>query len=84
MKFEITSHFTLKLEDTLYGRYELKSNRLKNYFKVEIYTPLDNPFTKTTNGLFLSFEKGDAPPFSNTVNVIKFGYRIQSNGLGIF
>ena len=80
MKFDITSHFSLKIENTLYGRYELKSNRLKNYFKGEIYAPLGNPFSRTTNGLFLSFEKGDAPPFSNTVNVVKFGYRILSNG----
>ena len=79
MKFDITSNFKLKLEDTLYGRYELKSNRLKNYFKGEIYAPIGNPFNQTTNGLFLSFEKGDAPPFTNTVNVVKFGYRIQSN-----
>jgi hypothetical protein len=84
MKFDITSHFTLSLSNTLYGRYELKTDRLRNYFKGEIYVPLSNPLRKTSNGLFFTFEKGDLPPFTGTVNVLKFGYRIQSNGWGGF
>jgi hypothetical protein len=84
MKFDITSHLSINLTNTLYGRYELKKDRLRNYFKGEIYAPLSNPLRNTTNGLFITFEKGDAPPFTGTVNVLKFGYRIQSNGWGGF
>jgi hypothetical protein len=84
MKFDITSHLSISLTNTLYGRYELKKDRLRNYFKGEIYAPLSNPLRNTTNGLFFTFEKGDAPPFTSTVNVLKFGYRIQSNGWGGF
>lgn len=84
MNFDVTSRFTLSLKNTLYGRYELDSDRLKNHFKGEIYTRLGNPWRNTTNGFFFSFEKGDAPPFTSTVNVFKFGYRIQSNGWNRF
>jgi hypothetical protein len=84
MNFDVTSRFTLSLKDTLYGRYELKSDRLKNHFKGEIYTRLGNPWRNTTNGFFFSFEKGDAPPFTSTVNVFRFGYRIRSNGWNRF
>ncbi len=84
MNFDVTSRFTLSLKNTLYGRYELDSDRLKNHFKGEIYTRLGNPWRNTTNGFFFSFEKGDAPPFTGTVNVFRFGYRIQSNSWNRF
>lgn len=84
MNFDVTSRFTLKLENTLYGRYELNSDRLKNYFKGEIYMRFGNPWRETSNGFFFSYEKGDAPPFTSTVNAFKFGYRIQSSGWNRF
>ncbi|MBS1792514.1 MAG: hypothetical protein JSS81_01600 [Acidobacteria bacterium] len=81
MSFDISSHLTLTFNDTIYARYELESNRLKNHFKGEAYARFGSPFRGTSNGIFVAFEKGDAPPFTSTVNVFKIGYRIQSNQL---
>jgi hypothetical protein len=76
MNFDITSHLNLSIVDTFYSRYELKPSHNRNYLITQMFAPLGN-IGRASNGVFFSFEKGDAPPFTSTVNVLKFGYRIQ-------
>jgi hypothetical protein len=82
MKFDITKYFKLKLFDTFYVRGESSDARYRNYFNGEI-EGLVKRSANTSQHLFLSFEKGDEPPFvTRSVNAFKVGYRINTNFFG--
>lgn len=77
----LSSHFTLSVTDLAYVRGEAADDRLHNYFVGTIEAPLANINDRAAHGFFFSFERGGQPPFANPdVNVLKFGYRIRSNG----
>jgi len=81
MVFNFTRFVQLSIKDTLYIRGEARDDRIHNYFKGTIEAPLGRPFANTVNSLFLSFERGNQPPFATRdVNVFKLGYRIRSEG----
>jgi hypothetical protein len=73
---DLTRHVTLHGMDTLYVRGESPRHRTRNYFKGEVRVPILTT-ENSSQCLFLSYEKGDQPPFSTpTVNAVKLGYRI--------
>jgi hypothetical protein len=77
---DITQHLTFTVSDTFYLRGETPGDRAKNYFKGGIEAPLGEVFNSAVHGLFFTFERGDLAPFATpSVNVLKFGYRIQAN-----
>ncbi len=77
----LSSHFTLSVTDLAYVRGEAHDDRLHNYFVGTVEAPLAGITDRAAHGLFFSFERGGQPPFANPdVNVLKFGYRIRSNG----
>lgn len=81
MTFNFTRYVQLSVKDTLYVRGEAPDDRIHNYFKGTIEAPLGRPFSKSVNSLFMSFERGNQPPFATRdANVFKIGYRIRSEG----
>ncbi len=81
LTFDFTRYVQLSVTDTLYIRGEAPDDRTHNYFKGTIEAPIGSPFAKTVNSLFVSFERGQQPPFATRdVNVFKVGYRIRSEG----
>ena len=80
--FNITRFANLKFTDTFYIRGESSTARYRNYFKGELSVPiLLSP--RTAQSVFLSFERGNQPPFvTPSVNAIKIGYRISSAFFG--
>jgi hypothetical protein len=73
---DLTRHLTLHGTEMLYLRGETPRHRTRNYFKGEMRVPLLTT-QNSSQCLFLSYEKGDQPPFSTpTVNAVKIGYRI--------
>ena len=85
MVFDFTRFVRLELSDRFYVNGEDPDNRTRNYFLGAIELPLakiDTSRVRAHHALFLSFERGDQPPFANPgVNVLKFGYRIRSRGI---
>lgn len=84
MTFDLTRHLRLSLLDRFYVRGETPNDRGRHYFMGSIEAPLvafGSAKRRAAHALFLSFERGDQPPFSNpSVNVFKFGYRIRARG----
>lgn len=81
MVFNFTQYIQLSIKDTLYIRGEADDDRIHNYFKGSLEAPLGRPFANSVNSLFLTFERGNQPPFATRdVNVFKMGYRIRSEG----
>jgi hypothetical protein len=79
MVFNVTRFSNIKITDTFYLRGESKEARHRNYFKGELEIPVIFS-NRTAQSVFVSFEKGDQPPFvSPGVNAVKIGYRITSN-----
>jgi hypothetical protein len=85
MAFDFTKFVRLELSDRYYVNGEDPDNRTRNYFLGSLELPLakiDTSRVRAHHALFLSFERGDQPPFANPgVNVLKFGYRIRSRGI---
>ena len=78
----VTRFATMTISDKFYIRGESRNARQRNYFKGELEAPL-LVTARTAQSVFLSFERGDQPPFvSASVNSIKIGYRITSNLFG--
>lgn len=80
--FNVTKYATITINDKFYVRGESSIARQRNYFKGVIEAPLFfSP--RAVQSVFLSFERGDQPPFiSPSVNSVKIGYRITSNLFG--
>lgn len=85
LNFDLTRFVRLALSDRFYVRGETPEHRTRNYFLGSLELPLSNINTsrvRAAHALFVSFERGDQPPFTNpSVNVFKFGYRIRTRGL---
>jgi hypothetical protein len=85
MAFDFTKFVRLELSDRYYVNGEDPDNHTRNYFLGSLELPLAKINTsrvRAHHALFLSFERGDQPPFANPgVNVLKFGYRIRSRGI---
>jgi hypothetical protein len=85
MVFDFTRFVRLELSDRYFVNGEDPNNRTRNYFLGALELPLSEIETsrvRAHHALFLSFERGDLPPFANPgVNVFKFGYRIRSRGI---
>jgi hypothetical protein len=85
LTFDLTRFVRLALSDRFYVRGETPNHRTRNYFLGSLELPLSNVNTsrvRAAHALFISFERGDQPPFTNpSVNVFKFGYRIRTRGL---
>jgi len=76
----VTEKVTLTLADTFYVRGEAPSDRGHNYFKGEINFFFNDRSTEPAQSFFVSFEKGNQPPFATKdTNAVKAGYRIRSN-----
>lgn len=72
--------FTVTLTDTFYVRGEAPADRGKNYFNGEVEGALGRIRRNTAQSFFVSFERGDQPPFATRgVNSVKVGYRIRSD-----
>jgi hypothetical protein len=83
MDFSLTRYFGLSISDTFWLRGEAHDDRFHNYFKGTIEAPIGRPFRNSVHSLFLSFERGNEPPFTGRdVNAFKVGYRIRSEGWG--
>jgi len=83
MTFSLTRFVQISVKDTMYIRGEAEDDRLHNYFKGTFEAPLGRPFTNSVNSLFVTFERGQQPPFATRdANVVKVGYRIRSAGWG--
>lgn len=81
MTFNLTRYVALTVNDTLYIRGEAPDDRVHNYFKGSFEAPIGRPFENTVQSLFMSFERGNKPPFATRdANVFKLGYRIRSEG----
>ena len=75
-----TKFIKFSISDRFFLRGETSPNKWQNYFLGTIEAPFGTLTKDTTHGLFVSFERGNQPPFSNPdVNAFKFGYRIQAN-----
>ena len=85
MVFDLTRFVRIELSDRFYVTGEDPDNRTRNYFLggLELpLSPIDTRRVRAHHALFLSFERGDQPPFTDPgVNVLKFGYRIRSRGI---
>lgn len=85
MVFDFTRFVRLELSDRYFVNGENPDNRTRNYFLGSLELALSEIETsrvRAHHALFLSFERGDLPPFANPgVNVFKFGYRIRSRGI---
>ena len=83
MTFDLTKYLQLSLKDLFYVRGENPKDRTENYFISTVEAPLGRIGSlRAAHALFLSFERGEQPPFTNpSVNVFKFGYRIRARGL---
>ena len=80
MQFDLTRLLQVNVKDTYYVRGEVENGRYRNYFLGELSTPLGKFGAKVAQSIFISFERGDQPPFvSPSVNTFKLGYRITSN-----
>lgn len=83
MDFNLTRYIVLSISDTFWLRGEADDDRFHNYFKGTIEAPLGRPFRNSVHSLFLSFERGNQPPFTGRdVNAFKVGYRIRAEGWG--
>lgn len=83
MNFSLTRYLGLSISDTFWLRGEAPNDRFHNHFKGSIEAPLGRPFRGSVQSLFLSFERGNEPPFAGRdANVFKIGYRIRSEGWG--
>lgn len=72
--------FKVTLTDTFYVRGETPADRARNYFNGEVEAALGRIRRNTAQSLFVSFERGDKPPFTAFgVNAVKIGYRIRSD-----
>lgn len=81
MIFNLTQFVQVSIKDTFYIRGEAPDDRIHNYFKGGIEAPIGRPFANTIHSLFLTFERGNEPPFATRdVNAFKMGYRIRSEG----
>ena len=77
--FDLTGHTNLSVTDVFYVRGEVPENRTQNYFKGS-FDLLFRRGDVTSSGVFLSFERGQLPPFATPpANVFKVGFRIVSN-----
>ena len=85
MAFDLTRFVRLEFTDRFYVNGENPDDRTRNYFLGTLELPLSKINTsrvRAAHALFMSFERGDEPPFTNpSVNVLKFGYRIRSRGI---
>jgi hypothetical protein len=71
----------LTVVEAMYLRGEAAEDRFENYFKSELNFPLGSPIPQTEHGLFVSYERGNKPPFATPdVDVFRIGYRIRSDG----
>ncbi|HXI23848.1 MAG TPA: hypothetical protein VNG71_08225 [Pyrinomonadaceae bacterium] len=83
MDFNLTRFLTISVSDTFWLRGEAPSDRFHNHFKGTFEAPLGRSFRSSVHSLFLSFERGQEPPFaSSDTNAFKIGYRIRSEGWG--
>lgn len=81
MTFNLSRYLSLSLSDTFWVRGEADDDRFHNHFKGVIEAPLGRPFENSVHSFFLTFERGNEPPFATPdVNVVKMGYRIRSDG----
>jgi hypothetical protein len=81
MIFNLTRYVTLSVSDTFWLRGEADDDRFHNHFKGGVEAPLGRPFKNSVHSMFLSFERGNEPPFATRdVNVFKIGYRVRSDG----
>ncbi len=81
LTFNLTRYLTLSASDTFWLRGEAADDRFHNYFKGGIEVPLGRPFENSVHSFFMTFERGNQPPFATPdVNVLKMGYRIRSDG----
>jgi hypothetical protein len=77
--FDLTGHTSFSVTDVFYVRGEVPENRTQNYFKGS-FDLLFRRGDVTSSGVFLSFERGQLPPFATPpANVFKVGFRIVSN-----
>ena len=85
MVFELTKFVRVELSDRFYVNGEDRDNKTRNYFLGGVEVPLpvfESSRTRAHHALFLTFERGDQPPFTNpSVNVLKFSYRIRARGI---
>jgi hypothetical protein len=80
----LTEKVTFTLHDTFYVRGEADSDRGHNYFKGEVNFFFNDSPTTPAQALFVSFERGNLPPFATKdANVFKVGYRVRSNLPGL-
>jgi hypothetical protein len=80
MQFDLTRMAKITLKDTFYIRGEVEQGRYRNHFLGELSTPLGKLGNRAAQSIFISFERGDQPPFvSPSVNSFKVGYRITAN-----
>ena len=78
--FDLGPLFTVKLTDTFYVRGETPGDRARNYFNGEVEGALGRIRRNTAQSLYVSFERGDKPPFTaRGVNAVKIGYRVRSD-----
>jgi hypothetical protein len=78
--FDLGPLFKVTLTDTFYVRGETPGDRGRNYFSGELEGSLGRIRRDTAQSLFVSFERGDQPPFTTRgANVVKLGYRIRSD-----
>jgi hypothetical protein len=83
MALDLTRYLTLSAIDMFYVRYETQDNRYRNYFKAQIEGGLGTPTGYRSQSVFVSFERGQLPPFSlPNVNVFKVGFRIRADFCG--
>ena len=80
MIFDLGPLFKVTLTDTFYVRGETPGDRGRNYFNGTVEGSLGRIRRDTAQSLFVSFERGDQPPFTTAgANVVKVGYRIRSD-----
>jgi hypothetical protein len=78
MSLDLTRYLSITISDMAYVRGETPDHRFRNYFKGGVEAPMGRLFRSSVHSLFLSFEKGDQPPFATpAVNSVKLGYRVQ-------
>jgi hypothetical protein len=77
---DLSRYLSLSATDTFYVRYETSTNRYRNYFKAQIEGGIGEPNGYKAQSVFVSFERGQLPPFSlPNVNAFKIGYRIRGD-----
>ena len=76
---DFNGKLTLSTTQTMYVRGE-EHNDWKHYMKSTAQWSFFSIGPGLTSGLYVTFEKGELPPFRSPVNAVTIGLRVQSSG----